>query len=350
MFSTRTRTVLPLFLLVFFTLSCHSSGTDTRYEVIYSMDSRLTDPQKPDAAESYTIGMVPKATENSYFNQVEDGAREAAGDLGIEVIFEGPPVADTEQQIRAIRNLISRNVDMLAVSANDSSLLQPVLLEAASRNIRVITWDSDTVPKGRELFIDMVEPETLGRHLMDALALQMGEEGQFAILSGTAGASNMNEWVKWMIIQKEEYYPRMQLMETAATDDDPQKAYSEARRLIVKYPRLAGLIGCSSVATPAAAQAVIDAGKSGRVHTVGLSTPNLMREYLHAGSVQNVTLWSPKKLGYLTIVLAKNLLDGVLPVNGQNIRNVGEIRVEGDTVIMGEPLDFTKTNVDEYAF
>ncbi|GJM74393.1 hypothetical protein HMSSN036_66090 [Paenibacillus macerans] len=52
----------------------------------------------------------------------------------------------------------------------------------------------------------------------------------------------------------------------------------------------------------------------------------------------------------MTIVLAVNLLDGQPPVNGQVVRNVGEIRVKGDSVIMGEPLDFTKDNVDEYVF
>mgnify|MGYP001325805046 CR=1 FL=1 len=345
----RLRTLLPLLLLVMFTLSCQSQDTAAKYEIIHSMGSN-SQVQTQTVEHSYTIGMVPKATENSYFNQVEDGAREAAEDLGVELIYEGSPVADTEQQIRAIRNLIARKVDLLAVSANDAEMLRPVLREAASQHIRVITWDSDTVPDARELFINMVDPETLGRHLMDALALQMGEKGQYAILTGAAGAANMSEWVKWMKLQNSEYYPDMLLMETDATNDDPQKAYSEAVRLIEKYPQLGGLIGSSSVATPAAAQAVIDKGKTAQIHIVGLSTPNLMRTFLHKGTVQNVTLWSPKKLGYLTLVLAKNLLEGGSPVNGENIKNVGENRVKGDTVIMGEPLDFTKTNVDEYAF
>lgn len=346
----RCRPVLIVLLLVLFTAACRS-GDGTQYKVIYSSDTQpQPSTEASEAPYAYTIGMVPKATGNSYFNQVEDGAREAAKDLGVKLIYEGSPVADTEQQIRSIRNLMARGVDLLAVSANDSQKLAPVLKEAQNRHIRVITWDSDTAKDTRELFINMVDPETLGRHLMDALALQMGEQGQYAILTGTAGASNMGEWVKWIKVQNEEYYPRMTLVATVATDDDSQKAYSASVKLLQKYPQLKGVIGSSSVATPAAAQAVLDRGAAGRIHIVGLSTPNLMRPYLNDGTVRNVTLWSPKKLGYLTMVLANNLLDSVSPVNGETIRNVGEIRVKDDTVIMGDPLDFTKANVDEYDF
>ncbi|GAA3315109.1 hypothetical protein GCM10020331_009320 [Ectobacillus funiculus] len=44
----------------------------------------------------------------------------------------------------------------------------------------------------------------------------------------------------------------------------------------------------------------------------------------------------PKKLGYLTVTLAKkNLLDGQFPVDQQDIPDVGNIRVKDNVVIMG---------------
>ena len=75
-----------------------------------------------------------------------------------------------------------------------------------------------------------------------------------------------------------------------------------------------------------------------------------MMDYLLDGSAQMATLWSPKKLGYLTVALAIQLLIGQMPYDGQEIRNAGSIRVKGDTVIMGEPLDFTAENVIQYDF
>ena len=93
-----------------------------------------------------------------------------------------------------------------------------------------------------------------------------------------------------------------------------------------------------------------EAGKSGAVKVVGLSSPALMNGYLREGSAQIATLWSPKKLGFLTIMLAYRYLNGQLPVDGQEIEGVGNIRLNGDMVIMGEPLDFTAENVSQYDF
>jgi rhamnose transport system substrate-binding protein len=303
-----------------------------------------------DSARRFKIGFVPKVGDLPYFNVAKEGAQEAAWDLNAELVYEGPASADAGEQIEVIRDLMARKVDVIAVSANDPEKLVPVLLEAKRQGIRIITWDADTEAEAREFFVNMVDPETLGRHLIDTLALSMGERGDFAILTASPSAANMTEWLKWMKAQQKEFYPNMKLLEVVPNDDDPDKAYEEAKALLKKYPHLRGIVGASSVGPPAAAQAVKEAGLAGTVSVVGLSTPELMRSYLKDGSAQTATLWSPKKLGYLTVVLARNLLLGRMPYDDQAIVNVGNIRVDGDTVIMGEPLDFNKDNVDQYDF
>lgn len=343
------RKYVMLIVLVVIVSACGMGTSQPKYTVIYDQEedrSSIDSNLKVD----YTIAVVPKLVGIDYFNAAEDGALEAAKELGVNVIFTGPVTADSDQQIEVIRDLIAQQVDAIAVSANDPDRLIPVLREAAEHNIRVITWDADTAVEGREFFVNMVDPETLGRHLLDILAWNTGENGQYAIMTAGLSAANQNEWMEWISVQNEEYYPNMQLVEIVANDDDSDKSYELAVELLENYPDLAGIIGVSSVGPPAVARAVKEYGRTGQVKVVGLSTPNLMRGHLHDGSAQVATLWSPKRLGYLTVALAKNMLDGTLPYDGQDITNVGSIRVKGDMVIMGEPLDFTKENVDQYDF
>lgn len=342
--------IITIFLLIFMIVSaCQSSGDRSNYQLIYSSNAEQSSNHK-NHTKQYKIGIVPKITGINYFKAIRDGAWEAAKELGVEVIYRGPSVADSNEQIKVIRSLIMEEVDLIAVAANDPVKVLPVLKEAADQNIKVITWDADSLPEGREFFINAVDPEMLGRHLMDTLASNTNEKGKFAVMTGVLTVSNLNEWLKWIKVQKEEYYPNMELVEVVATNDNSEIAYMKAKHLLNNYPDLAGIIGNSSVAPPAAAQLVKEAGKRGQIKVVGLSTPNLMRSYLHDGYAEVITLWSPKRLGYLTVVLAKNLLDGTLPYDGQEVYNVGNIRVKGDTVIMGEALDFTKENVDQYEF
>jgi len=341
--------LLPLLFLLLFVNACGGDGTTTQYSVLYtpSPDEIHTEEQRDN---DYTIAIVPKLEGIDYFSAVEDGANEAGKELGINIIFRGPSIADANEQATIIKGFIEQGVDVIAVSANDPELLLPVLQEADEQGIKVITWDADTEASGRQFFVNMVDPETLGRHLMDTLAWNTEERGQFAIMTGSLHAANLNEWLNWILTQHKQYYPRMELVEVVATDDSEEKAYQLAKQLLSDYPDLVGIIGNSSVGPPAAAQAVEESELSGIVKVVGLSSPNQMREYLKNGSAQVATLWSPKRLGYLTVMLAKNLLDGNLPHDGQEIDNVGTIRVKGDVVIMGEPLDFDRDNVDQYEF
>ncbi|WP_254450242.1 autoinducer 2 ABC transporter substrate-binding protein [Cohnella herbarum] len=347
------RTIAAFLMIALLMTSC-GSGSETRYELVYSMEpvgSASQPPEEPNVpAKRYKIALVPKGIEIDYFKYAAIGAKEAGKSLGIDVLFRGPATADADLQIDIVEQLIDQKVDLIAISANDPVKLVPVLQKARIRGIKVITWDADTEPEGREFFVNMVDPEVLGRHLLDTLALTMGEKGNYAIMTGSFSAANLNEWLRWINIQQREYYPDMKLVATVATDDDQDKAYDVANRLLVDYPDLGGILGNSSVGPPAAARAVKQAGKSGAVKVVGLSSPNLMNGYLREGSAQIATLWSPKKLGFLTIMLAYRYLNGQMPVDGQEIEGVGNIRLNGDMVIMGEPLDFTAENVSQYDF
>ncbi len=319
------------------------------YEIVYSK-GEIKSPTEKNERKQFTVALVPKLINIPYFNAVEEGALEAGEELGVNVIYKGPAVADANQQVKIINELIDQKVDVIAVSANDPDKLVSVMKKAQNQNIKVITWDADTHSSSREFFINMVDPETLGRHLMDTLAWNVNEEGDFAVITGAKSAANLNIWLSWIKIQQRDYYPKMNLVKVAASDDDPHKAYEIAKELLGDYPNLRGIIGNSSVGPPAAAQAVKEAGKLGEVAVVGLSSPNPMNEYLKIDAAQVVTLWSPKKLGYLTVALAANLLDGIKPYDRQEIPQVGKISVKDDMVIMGEPIDFTKENVDQYDF
>nr|WP_245629931.1 autoinducer 2 ABC transporter substrate-binding protein [Domibacillus robiginosus] len=334
---------------VFLFVSGCSNGDS--YELLVSNGSSSTMHPEAQNEHQYTIGIVSKVDNIPYFNSVKEGVMEAAEQLKVDVLYEGPTAADAKGQKVIVEKFINQKVDVIAISANDPIQLAPVLKRAKAAGIIVITWDSDTEAEARNLFIDMVNPEVLGRHVMDTLAWNTGEQGSFAIMTGSFSASNHNEWLKWIQAQWKEYYPNMNLVEVVATNDDPHNAFVQAQILLKKYPDLAGIIGNSSVGPPAAAKAVEEAEKNHEIAVVGVSTPDLMRDYLKKGSAQVVTLWSPKKLGYLTVSMAKSLIDGEQPVDFQYMPGVGTIRMRGtDTIIMGEPIDFTRENVDQYDF
>lgn len=345
------KSIMIMFILLNIVSGCTFDSSNQKYEIIYKDDRSQTKEMKSSATEKeYTIAVIPKVNGIPYFNAVEEGVLEAGKDLNVHVLYAGPLIADWQQQEQLVKEYIEKEVDAIAISANDPEKLGPILLEAKQRGIVVMTWDSDTNEKYRKYFVSSVDPETLGRHVMDTLSLNMKEKGSYAIITGSENAATLKEWIKWMVIQQEENYPNMRFLEVGESNDNPQKAYMIAKELLEKYPDLKGIIGGSSVGPPAAAQAIIDANKVGEVAVVGLSSPNLVGSYLKNEAMQVSTLWSPKKLGYLTVSVAKELLLGNEVTDNKSFENVGVIRVKDDTIIMGQPIDFTKENIDQYDF
>jgi rhamnose transport system substrate-binding protein len=123
--------------------------------------------------------------------------------------------------------------------------------------------------------------------------------------------------------------------------------------LIQAHPDLKGIIGLTSVAVPAAAEAVRQEKKQGQIKVTGVSTPRDMREYLKDGTVTTVVLWNPIDLGYLTVHVADLVRQGKMPPSGSGTiqaGRLGAIQVHNHEVLLGNPMRFTKANVDSFDF
>ena len=73
------------------------------------------------------IALVVKSLGNGFFDAANQGAQDAAEELGdVEVIYTGPTSATAEAQIEVVNSLIAQQVDAIAISANDPDALVPV--------------------------------------------------------------------------------------------------------------------------------------------------------------------------------------------------------------------------------
>jgi ABC-type sugar transport system substrate-binding protein len=300
----------------------------------------------------YTIAIVPKLVGIPYFEAAQKGAEQAGKDLGVNVLYTGPTAADSAQQVKVVEDLIAKHVNVIAIAPDDPAAVQPVLQKAKQQGIHVMDWDT---PAGdiSELSVHQIDDDQYGRHVADLLVKYMGDAGDYAILTGGLSAANLNTWIDAAQKEVQEKYPKLHLVTPkVGTDEKQQVAHQKALDLLKAYPNLKGFM-CFSTQTPlGAAQAVKEQNDVGKVFVVGTALPKDSSSFLKDGSLSAATLWDPSKLGYLTVEMAKDLLDGKKPTDGMNVPNVGNIQVKSDgkTIIMGPPADFTKDNADQFNF
>ena len=310
-------------------------------------DSRTT----PAPARRLTIAMMPKAKGDPYFVSCRAGAEEAARELGVDLIWDGPTSLDPAKQNELVESWITRQVDVIAVAVENRAGISTVLRKARQRGIHVLTWDADAEPDARDFFVNQATPEGIATALTDEAARLMGLTGDFAIITGALTAANQNEWMAFIRKRLSAAYPNVKLVTVRPSDDDRDKAFVETQTVLKVHPSVKLIMAISAPAVPGAAEAVRQAGRT-NVSVIGLSLPNINKPYVHAGVVQTVVLWNTRNLGYLTVHAGSQLAAGTLHADARSIDagRLGALEVRRGEIILGEPLLMNKSNIDSYDF
>src|SRR5438094_612307 len=213
------------------------------------------------ASGQITIAMMPKSKGNAYFISCRKGADEAAKELGCKLLWDGPTEPDPAKQNEIVDTWITRGVDVIAVAVENREGISTSLRKAREKRIKVITWDSDAEPDARDFLINQATPEGIGFTLMDEAARALGGKGQFAIITASLTAANMNEWQKYIEQRRADKYPDIKMAALRPCDDMKDKAFAEATAILNANPDVKLIMAICSPAVPGASEAVKQSGR-----------------------------------------------------------------------------------------
>jgi rhamnose transport system substrate-binding protein/rhamnose transport system permease protein len=297
------------------------------------------------------IAMMPKAKGDPYFVSCRRGAEEAARELGVELIWDGPTSLEPAKQNEFVESWITRGVDAIAVAVENQAGISTVLRKARERGIKVLTWDADAEPDARDYFINQATAEGIGYALTDEAARLLNGQGEFAIITGALSAANQNQWISFIRKRVQEKHPGLKIATVRPSDDDRDKAFAETQTIMRVFPNVKVVMAISAPAVPGSGEAVRQAGRKD-VNVIGLSLPSICKPYIHDGHVQTIFLWNTKNLGYLTVYAARMLLENQIPRGATSLQagRLGSLTVRGSEVILGTPLAIDRKNIDTLDF
>jgi rhamnose transport system substrate-binding protein len=301
--------------------------------------------------KTITIAMMPKSKGNAYFISCRKGAEEAAKELGAKLLWDGPTEPDPAKQNEIVETWITRGVDVIAVAVENREGISTALRKARQKGIRVITWDSDAETDARDFLINQATPEGIGSTLMDEAAQSLGGKGEFAIITASLTAANMNEWQKYIEQRRSTKYPNIKMVALRPCDDLKDKAFSEATAILNANPSVKLIMAICSPAVPGASEAVKQSGRKD-VKVVGLGLPNDNKRYVMEEITPSVILWNTADLGYLTVHAAAAVVRGDLKAGATSFKGgrLGDLEVKGDNVLLGKPFVFKKDNIAKFDF
>ncbi|MFB8189450.1 rhamnose ABC transporter substrate-binding protein [Microbacterium sp. NPDC055988] len=305
-------------------------------------------------SDNLSITFLPKNLGNPYFDTSSEGGKKAVEEFGGTFAEVGPAEATPDAQVSYINTATQQAVGALVVSANDPKAICDALNEARDAGVKVVTFDSDTNPECRDLFINQADSEGIAKVQIDQIAEQIGGAGEIAVLSASANATNQNAWIELMKEYVASDYPDITIVETVYGDDDDQTSFDKTAALLQSHPELKGIVSPTTVGIAAAARYLSTSDYKGKVALTGLGTPNQMREYVEDGTVTSFALWNPADLGYLSAFAAKALVEGeITGKEGDTFEagDLGEYEVGADgVVLLGDPFVFDADNIGDFDF
>jgi rhamnose transport system substrate-binding protein len=302
------------------------------------------------------IAFLPKQVNNPYFTTSDNGGKAAVEEFKGQYSETGPSEASASSQVSYINTLSQQKTNVIVVSANDKDAICGALNEARTAGAKVVTFDSDTNPNCRDLFVNQATSEGIAKSQIKLISDAIGPDGgKIAILSATANATNQNSWIEMMKTElKKPEYSKLQLVDTVYGDDADQKSFTETQGLLAKHPDLKGIISPTTVGVAAAARYLSSSSYKGKVQLTGLGTPNQMRAFVKDGTCKAFALWNPADLGYLAAYAAGALASGLISgKQGDKFKagKLGEFTVGANgTVLLGEPFTFNASNIDQFNF
>jgi simple sugar transport system substrate-binding protein len=311
-------------------------------------------PAEEPAGDAPVIAFVPKVIGQAWWDYVRDGGvMEWAEENGIEVKYQGPTEVDAAAQVQIMTDLVAQDIDILLFSPNDPDACENITKEAREKGIIVIATEASGMTNV-DYDVEAFDEKGLGGFMMDELAAQVGEEGEYITMVGSMTMESHNNWADAGVARQEEAYPNMTLVDDkrVSSESDAEIAYQKTKELLKKYPNLKGILGTSSFDAPGAARAIEELGLAGKVHAISVALPSEARDYLKDGVLQSVALWDPALSAKAMLNLAMAIWNGEEVATGMDLGVEGyeNVTINGTNVIGQGWIAITKDNVDNFTF
>lgn len=257
-----------------------------------------------------------------FWDLCEAGAKKAAADFDVELLFRQPTPGTAEVQKPIIDAWVNQGVSGLAVSVIDPKG-QTEDLKNASKKVPLVTMDNDAEGSGRLCYVG-VDNKEAGRAVGRLVKKALPDGGTIALLIGSTTSANGQARPTGVLEElatpdangkpgnhpqrpeiKGKWYGKYFLVDGEPKTDDmvKERAIANARDMLSRIDGVPNicLVGLYNYNPPTILEAVKSRKLSGTVKIVGFDEDLQTLDAIAAGEIEGTVVQDPYNYGYKTV-------------------------------------------------
>jgi ribose transport system substrate-binding protein len=261
------------------------------------------------AEERFTIAVIPKSIGGEFWETVEEGVREAAEELDVDVRWEGP-LAETElaEQIKIIENMVNLGVDGIALAPLNNRTMRESVENVVAAGIPVVIFDSAVDGDSHESFV-ATDNAAGGRIAAEYILERLGDgQKRLFVLRYIQGTASTEQRAQAFVDTAKATGGEV-LADPYCDDAQVAGAIKTATNVLEGFVKdnvlqLDGMFATNLYSTIGLLEALNDLRKSGvqaDAVVVGFDTSPKLIEEMQNGTIDAMVSQKPHRMGYLAV-------------------------------------------------
>lgn len=297
----RSLALLVVAVMLFASCGQGAAPTGSTTENSTSQPASVSQPEGTAFPSDLRFTFVNPVVGAPYWNLVDNGVKDAAEELGIDVSIVGPSTVDVNQQIEYFESAVAAQADGIVTMALVATSFEPVIDAAIDKGVPVVLLDGDA-PNSKRIAYYGSNNYNGGVTLANRIIEDMGEEFTYAILTYDLAADNANERIDGLRSVLDQYENIEFLAIEESKDDMVVGADKTVSLMQANNMDIDVLIGVGSKDTPCICLGLEDLGVTGQVAVYGMDAGlDQTLDFIRDGSCKAALQQDPYKMGYMSI-------------------------------------------------
>ncbi len=279
------------------------------------------------------VALVLKTLNNPFFIDMQNGAEEAARNLGINLIVQAAErEVDVEKQMQIIENLIQTRVDVILVTPSGSKEIVPAIAKANQAGIPVIIIDTAVDRQAAEeagiRIITTIGSDNYhgGRIAGEYVREHFSGRTEVAILEGIPGHETAEARLQGFL-DAVKPATHIQVVASQPANWERDQGFNVFQNILQAHRGIDALFACNDMMALGAIEAIAiaAAGRESKIMVIGFDAVEDARTAIREGAMEASVAQYPYEMGRLAVesaacTLAGETLPEKIPVPVELIR------------------------------